>query len=261
MARDPSPFQPVERFSGRETAYARYRPHYPQAVITALAAEFGLTPQDVVADIGSGTGISSMLFLGNGNPVFGVEPNAEMRGAAAEALAEFPRYTSVAGRAEATALATASVDLVTAGQAWHWFEPVATRREFARILRPPRRVSLFWNTRLAESSPLMHEYDALVRRFSSDYARVRHDRVGPEDIASLFQNRRFTYRTFPNSHDLDFETLVGRTFSSSYMPPAHDPRAPAVIAELRALFERFEHAGLVHFHYMTELYFGYVEAG
>ncbi len=101
-----------------------------------LREECGLTGASVVADVGSGTGILSRLFLKNGNRVFGVEPNREMREAGERLLGGYASFTSVPGTAEATTLRNGSVDLVTAGQAFHWFQAEETRREFARVLRP-----------------------------------------------------------------------------------------------------------------------------
>src|SRR5215211_3769159 len=113
---------PTTRFSHRVADYVRTRPGYPTAVLDLLRTETGLTPAAVVADIGSGTGLSAEMFLKNGNAVIGVEPNADMRAAAESLLAGYPNFCSVTGTAENTALPDASVDLVVAGQAFHWFD-------------------------------------------------------------------------------------------------------------------------------------------
>src|SRR5207253_7579620 len=125
-----------QRFSNRVADYVRCRPGYPLALIGLLRAECGLRPDHVIADVGSGTGLLSRLFLDNGNRVFGVEPNEEMRQAGEEQLAAYDKFSSVSGSSEATALPQASMDFITAAQAFHWFEPVTTRREFLRILKP-----------------------------------------------------------------------------------------------------------------------------
>src|SRR5271157_3949183 len=126
----------TSRFSDRVENYIRYRPGYPPEALQVLKDDCGLAPQHEVADIASGTGIWTRLLLENGNRVFGVEPNAEMREAGERLLADFPQFTSVAGTAEATTLTNESVDFVTAAQAAHWFDRERSRREFARILKP-----------------------------------------------------------------------------------------------------------------------------
>ena len=155
----------VSRFSNRVESYARYRPRYPDAVITFLADTCGLSPSAVVADVGAGTGILTELFLRNGNVVLAVEPNAAMRGAAEAQLRGYQGFHSIDGRAEVTTLPTDSVDFAVAGQAFHWFEPVATRREFRRILKPGGLIALIWNDRRLDSTPFMRAYHELLDEF------------------------------------------------------------------------------------------------
>jgi SAM-dependent methyltransferase len=64
-----------QRFSSRVADYVRYRPSYPSALLDLLRSECALRSGHVIADIGSGTGFLSELFLKNGNRVYGIEPN------------------------------------------------------------------------------------------------------------------------------------------------------------------------------------------
>src|SRR5262249_41515214 len=148
--------------------YVRYRPVYPADVLTVLEQEAGLTSGSIVADIGSGTGISSQLFLDHGNTIFAVEPNREMRLAAEKQLSGNPRFHSMGGTAESTTLADRSVNFIVAGQAFHWFNRQQARREFARILRPGGFVVLMWNDRRLDSTPFLRDYEALLREFGID---------------------------------------------------------------------------------------------
>jgi len=148
----------LTRFSDRVEDYVKYRPGYPPQVIEVLRARCGLTPSSVVADVGSGPGNLARLFLDNGNEVFAVEPNAEMREAGKQSLGNRGGYRSVDGRAEGTRLENASVDFVTAGQAFHWFDWPHAKTEFRRILRPEGWVVLLWNERLTDSSPFLRDY-------------------------------------------------------------------------------------------------------
>ncbi len=150
-------FQRYRRFSGRVENYVRYRPGYPPEVLQTLKSECGLEPNHVVADIASGTGIWTRMMLGNGNRVFGVEPNAEMRASGEQLLARFPKFISSAGTAEATTLADQSVDFVTAAQAAHWFDRKRAREEFLRILKPGGRLVLLWNQRRTDSTPFLRD--------------------------------------------------------------------------------------------------------
>lgn len=243
---------PTNRFTNRVENYVRYRPGYPPAVVTWLAAECGLTADAVVADIGSGTGLLARLFLENGNRVLGVEPNQAMREAGEELLRPFARFESVAARAEATTLPAASVDFVTVGQAFHWFDYAAAAQEFRRILRPGGWVVLVWNERLVDVTPFLAGYERLLLTYGTDYAQVDHRRVGPDLLRQLFSedNRR---ALFENQQVFDYAALEGRLLSSSYAPLAGQPGYAAMLTELRALFDDHQVDGHVVFWYRTEV--------
>src|SRR4026208_981769 len=138
---------PTKRFSKRVENYIQYRPKYPPAVFDFLRNELNLAPSSIIADVGSGTGISSEMFLRNGNTVFGIEPNSEMREAGERNLSQFASFKSIYGTAEATTLEDHSVDFVIAGQAFHWFDRARSRAEFFRILKKNGWVVLIWNDR------------------------------------------------------------------------------------------------------------------
>lgn len=246
--------KPTERFSDRVEDYARFRPGYPPGVLETLRRETGLASHHVVADLGSGTGLSALLFLEHGNAVFGVEPNRDMRAAAERLLAGWPGFRSVAGTAEATTLAAGSVDLAVAAQAFHWFDPGATRAEVVRILKPGGWAALLWNTRTG-STPFLREYDALLVRFGTDYQRIRHDRIG-DDVLARFFGSAVLRRTVPNAQSLDLESLTGRLLSASYSPPAGHPDREPMLRALESLFQRHQEAGRVRFEYETRLYLG-----
>lgn len=249
---------PTKRFSNRVEDYIRYRPGYPPALLECLRSEFNLRSEHVIADLGSGTGISAELFLRNGNPVIGVEPNAEMRAAAERLLAGFPNFHSVAGTAEASGLSAASVDWIIAGQAFHWFDVPNARVEAQRILRPGGRAALFWNNRL-EHTAFLQEYENLLRTLSTDYCAVKHQNTESDGrLEQFFAAGRYERRAFANQQIFDREGLLGRAFSSSYVPPPGDPRHADVAARLSALFNRHAVGGHVAFEYETRLYVGRV---
>src|SRR6185437_8847127 len=167
----------TERFSTRVENYIKYRPSYPTGVLELMRARCGLAATATVADVGSGTGILTELLLETGAQVFAVEPNKEMREAAERLLSDYGRFRSVAGAAEATTLPQASVDLITASQAFHWFDIPKARRELARVLKPQGWVVLIWNERPADAGAFHDEYDRLLRRHAAEYDRVTRMRA------------------------------------------------------------------------------------
>lgn len=247
---------PTARFSDRVANYVRHRPGYPAAVLEILRRETGLAPAHVVADVGSGTGISARLFLEHGNPVFAVEPNAEMRAAAEALLAGRAGFRSVDGTASATGLPDRSVDYVVAAQAFHWFDAAAAAAEWGRILRPGGWRVLLWNTLSTDASPFLRGYEALLREHGTDYAAVNHEDTVGEDALRTALGAGFRRRSVPNQQRFDFAGLRGRLLSSSYAPAEGHPRHPAMMEALERLFRERSRDGEVVFEYETEVYFG-----
>jgi SAM-dependent methyltransferase len=266
------------RFSDRVEDYVKYRPHYPEEILPYLQETYSFDASWDVADIGSGTGISAELFLENGNRVFAVEPNAEMRGKAEEleaGRAEVGRapkaegrdrsdsegrqrdggnFVSINGTAEATGLAAGSVRLVVAGQAFHWFDAVKSRAEFVRILGPGGVVVLVWNERLAQS-PFEIAYDALIAEHGKDYKTTNHRNIPDLQIGSFYHPAAYVLKEFPNEQWFDLEGLRGRLLSSSYMPKSGPAYAP-MIEDLQRLFARHQQGGRVRVGYDTKVYSG-----
>ncbi|HMI61682.1 MAG TPA: class I SAM-dependent methyltransferase [Puia sp.] len=240
----------TKRFSDRVADYVRYRPDYPEAILSALH----VGPDWVVADIGSGTGISTKLFLRAGCRVHAVEPNEEMRAKAEELLSHYPNFVSVNGTAEATGLAAGSFDLIVAGQAFHWFDPVRTRKEMARISRPGAIVALIWNQRLMEM-PFEKEYEELILQYAGDYRTINHKNITDKQIGAFFHPANFVLQQFENGQDFDLDGLKGRLLSSSYIPKDGE-RFDAMIRALEKLFRNYAVNGKVRVRYDTKMYTG-----
>jgi SAM-dependent methyltransferase len=247
-----------QRFSDRVADYVRHRPSYPAEVVDAVAEVTGLTHDWVVADIGSGTGLSCVPFLENGNAVIGVEPNASMRQSGDEFLAGYPRFRSVDGSAEATGLEDHAVDLVVAGQAFHWFDWAAARAECQRILREPPWAVLMWNLRDSEGEGFGSAYERLLERFGTDYRTVRASWANPEAVAGFFGGKPVD-RSLPNPQLLDWEGLKGRHLSSSFVPKPDQATFEPMMSELRRIFDEHARGGRVVFGQDTRVIVGQLD--
>ena len=245
----------TSRFGNRVEQYIRYRPGYPQAVLDFLKRDLKLSPSHVIADIGSGTGISSELFLRNGNLVYGVEPNEQMRHAAENLLAKYANFSSVDGKAESTGLLDDSIHFIIAGQAFHWFNRDLCHTEWRRVLHPEGWVILLWNDRKQDTS-FANAYEKLLRRYAVDYDVVDHRQITPEVLKGFFQKEDFGICIFDNEQVFDLEGLQGRVLSCSYMPPPGHPSFQPMIEALTALFKQFEQNGTITMGYNTLLYYG-----
>jgi SAM-dependent methyltransferase len=247
-----------QRFSGRVADYVRYRPSYPSALLELLRGECALRPGHVIADMGSGTGFLSELFLKNGNRVYGVEPNKDMRQAGEEYLASYDGFSSIEGSAEATTLGDASVDFVTAGQSFHWFEPDAAHREFLRILKPGGWMVIAWNDRRMEEASFTRAYENILERFGLDYKKVKDSYPEADRIRSFLS--AFSLRDLPNHQILDWDSLCGRLRSSSFTPTERDLNFAPMMEELRKLFDAYQQDGRVRMDYFTRVYYGRLKA-
>ena len=246
---------PTKRFTNRVQNYVKYRPSYPTAIIPLLESESGLTPASVIADIGSGTGFLSELFLKNGNVVFGVEPNDEMRSAGEQTMAIYPNFKSVSGTAEATGLADASVDFITAGQSFHWFDRQAARKEFERILKSNGWVVIAWNGFQPDKTPVVAGYQHLLLRYGTNYREVGRE-IADTNVESFFNPGQCKVAHFDFQQLFDFEGFKGRVLSASYAPEPGQPNYEPMLEELRTIFEANAKDGKVAFDYDTEVYYG-----
>lgn len=247
----------IERFSNRVENYVKYRPGYPPEVLRFFKNDLNLQSSSVVADIGAGTGISSKIFLENGNPVFAVEPNPAMRRAAEEFLIDYPNLTRVDGTSENTTLPDNSIDFVVAAQAFHWFDRAKTRAEFRRIIRDNGYVVLMWNERQLDSTEFLREYENLILEYGIDYKEVRHEKVTNEVIENFFQ-AEFKTKTFENRQVLDYEGLKGRLLSSSYIPSPENARFGEMTKTLERLFTKHQKNDTIQILYNTNIYYGYI---
>ncbi len=234
------------RFSDRVADYVKYRPGYPDAAIDAILAT---AHPKTIADIGSGTGISSRAFAKRGIDVVGVEPNAEMRAAA-------DGFRTVDGTAEKTGLPDESVDLAIAAQAFHWFEPNAARAEMRRITKPPHWAVLMWNERLTDTA-FLRDYEATLLVHGIDYDQVDHRNVDREKLVGFFR-APFDTIEFPNLQRFDRAGFVGRALSSSYVPQKGHEKYDGMMRALGRVFEEHAVDGFVDFRYLTFVHVGHL---
>lgn len=240
MTKKPWQLDPTTRFDDRAELYARYRPSYPSEAIDCVLEGLGDPSGLVAADLGAGTGILSRLLADRGVSVLAVEPNAQMRRAAA-AHGHVRWYEA---SAEATTLGNACADLVTCGQAWHWFEPGAACREVARIAKPGARFTLLWYDDLPGSEPSA-EYRRIVEPGAKETFGIHAEEQWTPTLAPPLDQLRCERFEFAYAYRLGLEGLIGRARSASYVP--HEgPDAERLVREMTEMHERFaEPGGLV----------------
>jgi SAM-dependent methyltransferase len=242
------------RFSETVENYEKYRPSYPGALVDWILEPFrGLPPR--ILDLGCGTGITARLFAPRSKSIVGVDPNEEMLERARAKGLERGEYKR--GESTNTGLEAGSIDLVIAGQAFHWFDLEPTFAELARVLVPGGWCAAFWNLRA--ESPFLEAYEALLVSASKEYRELSsapdtHERLRVSPFLGEVRAG-----TFPNLQRFDREGLFGRAYSSSYVVHGIEDHAE-FDRRLGEIFDRFAENGGVEFVYRCVAVMGRVRS-
>ena len=236
-------------FSSKVADYSASRPDYPSALLHALTQECQLTEGSSIADVGAGTGLLTRGLLAQGFSVIAVEPNDGMRAAADQTLAGNANYRSVQGTAEGLPLCDASMDLITAAQAFHWFDIDSARREFLRVLRPRGQVALVWNDRVQED-PLHRALDDVFAEFGGAKRGALLSHETRDSVPAFFRSptREFSW---PHAHRLDGNGLLRLVLSRSYMPQADTPAANEVAMKVQDIYKQHGSSRGIDVNYLT----------
>jgi ubiquinone/menaquinone biosynthesis C-methylase UbiE len=247
---------PTQRFSGRVESYRLHRPGYPPAILDLLARDCRLNNSSVIADVAAGTGLLTEVFLARGLNVIAVEPNQQMRDACFTLTSQYPQLKCAEGAAEATGLSDHSIDLVTVGQAMHWFDLKHTRREFARVLHPGGWCAVLYNHRQLTGDAFHEGYEQILIEHGTDYSKVRDSHLDEDRLAAFFAPNAMCTATFENAQHLNLQGLMGRVLSSSYMPQPGHPRYEAMSRAVEAHFNEHQTGGHVRMEYDCVVCYG-----
>lgn len=235
-----------DRFTGKATEYSQYRePYDPEIVLPLLRDSCGLSSEWCVADVGAGTGMLGDLFWANENRVIAIEPNAEMRAVCASLHSQDAEFTVIEGTAEATGLPSASVEMVAAGRALHWFDVDAAFREFRRILKPRGWVAIVACGRAQDGREENRAYRSFLENCSGRAASLEPLLGVYEQLGTLFAGGQFFHAEVTGEMNLSWDELRGLTLSLSYAPLPGSVAFPAFEAELREYFDRFAQNGQI----------------
>lgn len=227
----------TQRFTGRAADYDRYRQRYPaEPVLMRLRAWYGLTAQQLVADVGAGTGMLTEVFLANNNPVIAIEPNPEMRAHCALLQAQHPSLTILDATAEHTTLTDHSIDLIAAGRAFHWFDRDRAIAEFRRILKPDGWITLVSIGRAKNNDRQSQDFEQLLVELGTDFTYVRAGYRVHDDLHTLF-TRDWHHEEIHGELTLNWDDFLGHTMSLSMTPKPGDPRFQPFVTALEQFFQ------------------------
>ena len=238
-------------FSGKADFYARNRPSYPRELIRWLKSRADL---DAVADVGAGTGIFTACLVPECGSLIAVEPNDDMRAAL---QARLPQVRCLAGSAEETGLPDSSLSLVTAAQAFHWFDEARFRRECCRILRRGGKLAVIWNN--WRDCGIRSASEAVFRKFCPEFHSAHAGKRTVEEGDRFLRESYFRevelFRCL-NPVRSGEEQFVGEKLSRSYAPAAGTPEYRDFIAAQRLVFREFARGGEVTEEYESVVYLG-----
>jgi SAM-dependent methyltransferase len=228
------------------------RPAYPQEAIDRLVAELGIEEGTRVLDLAAGTGKLTRRLRPAGADLVVVEPVDGMRAALSQAL---PDIEALPGTAEAIPLPDASVDVVTVGQAFHWFDGDSALAEIHRVLRHGGRLGLIWNVK-DESVDWIEKLGGIMESYRGDAPRVASgawkDAFDRTTLFTPLERARFTF-----VHEADFAAVVARVTSVSFiaaLPPTEFARVVDKVRELLATHPETRGRSTFELPYRTGVY-------
>jgi ubiquinone/menaquinone biosynthesis C-methylase UbiE len=245
----------TQRFNGRAEDYDRYRQRYPtEEILTRLRTWCGLAPSWLIADVGAGTGMLAEVFLENSNRVLAIEPNQDMRDQMRSSVERqlgypAPQLEIIEATAEATTLPDASLDMVAAGRAFHWFDKERALAEFRRILRPDGWVALIAVDRDRDSKdpayrPQIDAYEQIMCTHSPDYSHVVRSGYRTYDKTETLFDGEYHHDELPGLRQLDWTTFHGHAMSLSVSPQPGHPNHEAFQSALRRYFDTYARDGI-----------------
>jgi SAM-dependent methyltransferase len=223
----------AEQFASVAGAYERGRPDYAPAVVGALAAELKIAPGAPVLDLAAGTGKLTRALLAAGFDAIAVEPQSSLRDVLA---ANIGADRTLDGLAEAIPLGDASVDAVTIGDAFHWFDQRAALEEIRRVLRPNGGLAVLSTVPDWGGASWSHDVGTLIVRTRPEHPNFD----GPSWREALTAAGGWTVPReirVTTSHPADPERIVDHVASISWVAGMPEGERARTLAQVSALVQ------------------------
>jgi SAM-dependent methyltransferase len=149
--------------------YGKYRAGFPAELIDRLVELDAVQAEDRALDVGTGTGTLARLLAAHVRSVLGIDPSAQLLRRAREVEGSPTNVSYEVGVAEETGLPDCSIDLVAAGQCWHWFDRDLAAAEFARVLVPGGRVVIAHFDWIPVDGNVVAATEALILKYNPEW--------------------------------------------------------------------------------------------
>ena len=253
-----------EQYSEKADIYDRSRPRYPKAFFDYLFSDVEISEKSIIADIGAGTGILSKGLLERGSTVYCIEFNQDMRTKLETSLKNYDNLVSIDATAEATTLEDSSVDFITVGQAFHWFDREKFKTECQRILSLGGKVVIAYNLRVMSGVMTKECYDLteqLCPNLKQNFGHMEYDtNFDKAFFYGFFDEKTLSEKLFLNNVDYDKETFIMKHLSVSYAPNKRDENYGKYVSGLEQIFQKYsDTSGVLVMPHHTMVLVGEVE--
>ncbi|MCL2513752.1 MAG: class I SAM-dependent methyltransferase [Oscillospiraceae bacterium] len=221
--------------ANKAESYDIGRPEYPAAFFDFLYAKTIVKVDDIIADIGCGTGKVTRHFLERGNKVIAIEPDGEMLRIADKKLKQYPNYLSFQNTAENTGIENGSASHIFCGNSYHWFDRKKAVPEFRRILKRGGTVVI---SRLGGGE---NDYDCESAKIIEKYKKAVKNRA--LDTSPPFLSGTFLEKTFDFAIYETFDGFLHGSLSASFTPSVGDKTYEPFCDEIKQLFEKYQKNG------------------
>lgn len=243
----------IDVFSAKAKKYAKYRWSYAPEAIQEILEITGITHESTAADIGAGTGILTREFVGKVRQVYAIEPNPEMRAILRAELGKYPSCSILGERAEATTLISKSIDIITAAQAVHWFDPKKARTEFYRILKPGGWIVFCRN--YGNNGELG---EALQGVFPSE-TDTETLMIGKNKPRSYYYgDGEYIRKEYSNQNQVNWEDFFGGLSTASFAPDEGSSLYEEFRQNAKRVFDKFSINNVIELKSVTEVYVGQI---
>jgi len=232
---------PAVDFGRHSDDYAAFRPGPPGSFYERLEEVIPIRGSRAL-DLATGPGTIALELATRGSTVTGIDISARQV-AVAKRVAKERGLSQAAGfhvaRAEETGLDSDSVDLVTAGQSWHWFDRDAVVAEIRRVLRADGILAIVHYSYLPDVSEVARETESLVLEFNPSWTFAGSTGVYPREIDDVVRGGLTFVEAFRYDHDEPFSHARWRGrmrtcngVGSGGLPPAEVVRFDEALGHL-----------------------------
>lgn len=235
------------KFDKVADVYEKYRQEYPKCYIDEILKKSKVNEKSIIADIGAGTGILTKQLLDENKNVIAVEPNDDMREQLILKLKEYSNCEIINATAEDTKIEDNSIELITVGQAFQWFDVEKFKKECTRILKKEGKIALVWNTPNIENE-IVRKMKNIDKKYCSDYDEQKEiTKKAKREISinKFFEDGEYESKVIKNDYKFNLEEFIGYNLTKSCSLRKDDEKFEEYKRCFEKLFNEYNKDGII----------------